>query len=1263
MVTKASLPLSAPSVAPLPPSDTLAESPKPKKKAGPLSAPPLRTAQPTLKGLAKIEAQFAARLEGVDFYRTSPIDWERPLANIWAGLDEPTQKLLKQGWLDRLLRPVQTNEVKWERLLMRTFFKQEYEVLLQRSITELPKEPGVALPESLRRASTRFLRDLAHELQRASLDREVHHSEARAGRDSDADPILAKLISLNGELVRRAQWGDPIELGEIQPRDFGTDIHALSPKALQLAQLARSGAQALAGMLKSAEIGPHGDRGEVLVLELKSGKRCTTAELYGDDLMGHAPSEWVKQPEQQLSVALAVLANPRHVGLRKVWDELYPIHNFDLRGTLLNPALSAPPPTNETGRRYERTLHDLAQAITTGADRSVVEGLAARLGKSEHLSEGRRARAVLQLFGAIEANPSSPGAVAALKQLITVGHTLPRIAEFYAGSLATRAMVMVDRAQSIDPVALDGIAFEVLSMTANPRAQAIRHTSLQKSGLFDDAQLNDLAARVLESEKAQLAQALQERRPDVDRFVAHLSKQRAAIEKGKVPPIEGGLPGAIEAAFALNTGDKTEKIQARIARVLPELEQAWGRAPCAANTLYGAALLAALEAAYPDDTLRAFLSSAQDLIQRVGSAGHHGGVQRYLGAFFAQAPLLSGAKAFSGPAYRLEGLEPTIDRLKMLPADPWAGLAHLQGLLALLPGDKANELSGPLERVTVLLLDGQEREAKAQLALLVPRFEAGFVRPPVLEDRIPFVSELLNAHLLLHQNGVWNVFEAVSAFRKTPTAENLATAQRDWAAVKGLALAKAAECKDRQRASIEIGVNLVDAILAPKVDGPWIEALLMLVDKARHSEKTSEKEAALPERPLEWLQGLFDSPSAKRVASIGHRELRAVGEALLQGAQAGPEQATATLGLAEKALERWAQVVRPDDPLWAEVIGQVSQDSAAARKAGVPDLALHLLIGALTDHTYTRSDSDSAGVIRLATSAFASRLRALEGHEPTPGVGPREFAAELLGSLRVLAGCIPEANPLRALLDAHLHAAWTALTQAKIGDCQEQIRQACRVGGSLSFEPFSRREFQRPAGAPAIERVKTSALQPGDLVRFPAPGPKDAEKIGVFGGRQGDQLYFSGPAGRTWSISATHPLQVERFSSLVALWESVANEPGAVGGWTHVPGTSRFGDEPDFGRLERHESGVLRLIAADGKPRPIDLAKVKDLQVGLSKTDYLELFFAKRLGEGMIASHDGVLTQGVLLKADDARIELRSIDGDLLVIERDRIDAVQSSRS
>lgn len=1259
MVTKASL-SSAPVVAA--PAPDRALPPIRKSRGTTASAPPLRSAHQALKGLAKVEAELAAPLEGVDFYRTAAIIWERPLKKTWEHLDAPTRARLKQSWIDRLVRPAQSNEVKWERLWMRTFFKQEYQALIERSITEVPSDPRAPLPEPLKQASTRFLREVAHALYGAVLTRRTRTTEGREGREKADDPLIAKLICLNTELVRRAQWGDPVELRELQPT-LATGLDGASAGALQRAQLARAAAQALAGMLKRAEVAPHGDQGEVLVVELRDGSRHSVRDLYSRSIGDSDGANWVRQQEQQLSLALVLLQNPGHAALRKLWSEQHRWSHHGLEGTFLTPALTAPAPQGEAGRRAERAIQDLAQAITRGADPSAFAGRSTRLVQGDVLPPGRRARAILQLFGAVEANPSAPGAAEALRQMIALGRDLPGSAQFYAGTLATRALVVVGRAQAIDPATLEEIAFGVLKMTSNPESQAGRRNTLQQSGLLDAVQLDGLATRLRESEQAHLAQAVQERRPNVERFLGDLRKQRAAIAKGLAPAIEGGLPGAIEAAFAIKQGGKTDKFKARIDRVLPELEAAWGRAPCAAHTLYGAALLDAIKDAYPSESLLTFLKEAEATVWRSASEGHHGGAQRYLAAFLAAAPLFAEGQTFTGPAYRLEDIEGAVARLKVMPADPWAALAHLHGLLALLPG-RAAEFGAPLQQTVRLLLGGKEREAKAQLSSLLPKVEAAFVRPPVLEERIALVDHLFDAQIFLLDHGVRSMVPALNTFRDTPTAENLVTAQREWAPIKAQALAKAATRPDRERAAIEIGVNLIDAVLAPAVDTPWIEALNMLVDKAREAKRAHRPDEPhpLPERPLEWLQGLLARASTRDLESMRYDELQAVNEVLLKSAQAEPNEAEATLALATQTLQRWAQVVRADDPLWAAVIARVSQDSTAARSAGASDLALHLFVGALADHSYTGSAVTPSEVSQRAASEFGRRANALSGHQPRPGVGDREFAAEVLGSLRVLSECIPQTNPLRPMLDHHLDAAWRSLTSGEVDAAKAEIQQACRIGGSMSFMPASRRAFEPAAHQAPVERVRIADLQPGDLVRLPARNPNEAEQVASFGGRQAGRSCFTSPAGETWSTADLRPDQrVERFSSPAALWEAVALQPGALGSWSYFVGPFPYRGEQRYGRLERAESGGFALVTADGETHPLDLKEIVNLQVGLSKASCFERFFAEHLGEGVQVAHEGTLTGGVLLGYDDAKIELRGFDGELRVIERQGLLGVQSA--
>lgn len=1226
--------------------------------------PALRSAHASLKGVAKVEAELASKLEGIDFYRTAKDEWEGPLFAIWGGLDDGTRARLKETWLERLLSPQHSNQVKWERTFLTTFFPRDYRILVQRALTEIPQDPAAPLPETLQAASTRFLRDLARALYSASLDRRLRSPERRAIRDSDADPLLSKLACLNRVLVERARWGDPVELRELQP-ELARDVHDVSPGALLRAQLARASALALAGMLKRAETSPHEALGEAFVLELRDGTRRTVSELYDPRELNSERSDWAKHPEQKLSLALAIIAHPRQGALRALWDELHQWGQFGIEAALLTPAVTSKPPSGEAGRRFERAIQGAVEAIEGGAGRAEVAGQLARLGGPTTLPEGRRARAILQLFAAVEAHPGSPGAVEVIQELTRLGRGLSSTAEFYAGSLATRALVGVGRAQAIDPLVLDRLGFEVLSMTSNPRALAMRQASLTESGLLDAPQLEDLLGRVRTAEREHIARAPTERRPDVARFLSALSKQRAWIAKGLVPPIEGGLPGAIEAAYALKAASDGETIKARLDKVMAELEQAWRREPCAANSLYGAALLAAVGDAYVTGALTPLLSKARSFIEEVTSIGHHGGVQRYLEAFFAQGPRLMGVEAMRGPAYSTEAVAPVVARLSRLPGDPWAILAHVHGLQVLLPDAHAKALSPQIDRAASLLLQGKEREAKELLLGLQPALEAGFVRPPVLEDRVATADKLWEAELLLRTNGVLERHPALDRYSETPTAENLAAARVEWAPIRARAMAKAAAAAENQRrAALEIAVNLVDAVLAPNLDLAWIDALEMLVGKARAAERREDrKDRVVPERALVWALQQMDGHEPQSARVFDARDARdAIHRELLNQAAGPLEQRLETLSLARQVLERWAGGLRATNPLQAQVITEALRDAGSAEAAGAPELGLHLLIGTLTDVGYTDRSYRAGERNGAAADAFASRYRALTTDQPQPGTDPREFAASLVGSLRILSACLPEAHPLRPTLDGAIDRGLRDLIAGRLEAAQGHLRDACRIGGSLSFDPGSRQTFGR-GDAAGPTRVKVRDLQPGDVVHLDPPPGAAPSPIACFGGRVGDRDYFTAPSGDTWSMKIDPKLEVDRFSSLARLWEDLTRQPGAVGGWTYAPVKFKYRDTQEFGRLERGEDGTPQLRIADGTTQALALDKLKDLQVGLDKEAFWQRFLDQHLGEWVLIAHQGGQTMGVLLQADDRRLELRGATGERVILERALVESAQSAGS
>lgn len=1235
---------------------------RPSKQGRASELAPLPSFHRAPKGLQKVEAELISTLEGLDTSSRRSMEGDRALATVWARLDGPTQAQLREVWLQRLLRPTGTEQLQWEQRWMRTFFGEEFHLLIERSLTEIPTDPEQPLPESLRQASTPFLRTLASALDTASLTRRLALPPARGARDREADPFTAKLINLGRELVTRARWGEHVELEEIQPR-IAEHLHDTSPAALQKAQLARFAAQALVGMVKTAAVGAGDNRRNGLTLELRDGTRRELSALYRkDDLRSRG--NWWGQQEQQVSLALVLLANPRHAALRKVWDRLYADDPYGLQGELLGPAVQAiHPPPSEAGRRYERALDELVEALTTGAARPAVEMVLTRLGASEGLPDGRRARAILRLFGAVEANPRSPGATAAIARMIELARGFPSSRQFHPGSLATRALAVVGQAQMIDGDTLARIAFDLLNLTNSAHGLANRADSLLGSGLIDKPSLDVLLARVHEAEKRRIDEALGARHPDVARFVGDLQKQRVQIAQGLEPAIPDGLRGAIDAAYQLRAGQGSAAIPERIARVLPLLEEAWRGAPSPAPTLYGAALVDALKASYPDEVLRAWIPRVQDLVERAGSAGQHAGVQRHLAAFFALAEVSLGLQTFRGPAYSVEGLEAALARLQIQPADPWAALAHLQGMLALLPEGRASDLTAATERIVGLLLTGHEREAKAQISGLWPKFESAFVRPPVLEERIRLADKLDDADLLLGLLGVRGLGPAVRAFAETPTAANLNEARQEWETHRTYALNRSQGRKERERAAIEIAVNMVDAVLAPEIDARWCASLEVMMGKAfdANHAPAAEPPRAAPERALEWALGELDVAGHQGLKVLsGHDERAAIQQEILRGASAGGPQTLATLELASRLLVRWAQLSRERNPQWAQSAERLMQDQASARAAGHPELALHQLTGALTDYSVGRGTTNSSERASVLGWAFASRLRALE--EARPADEQATFTAALVGSMRVLSALLPAPHPLGSVIDGHLDAAWAALLQGKLSDAQAELRLACRVGGSLSFDSAPRARLEAQAKKAQVTRVSVSRLQVGDLVRFAPDTPEVAGKVACFGGRQGERLFFTGPGGATWSIPTGAQLKVERFPSTTSLWETVVSAPGAIGGWAFVRrGHHHSSEEQWFGRLERDPTGALQLVTATGRIERLDLSQVTELEVGLSRRDYLDRFFAVHQGAGMIATHAGGSSQGVLLSAEGSRLELRNLEGQLEVIAKDQIDGVQSA--
>lgn len=1184
------------------------------------------------------------------------------LPMAWAQLDESTQLKLKEAWKEQLLRPALTSDGAAARRLLRALFRTEYDLLVERALTQIPSGPGAALPASIQAASTHFLTDVAGALNSATRERWA--ATGRGPRDTEASPLIEKLINLSGELVRRAQWGETIELRRIQPR-FNGDSLGVTPSALQWAKLARAAVEALAGMVKRAEVGSFGDYSGVQILERRDGTRLMTQELYGPVDERHSSTDWTRGEEQQLSFALSVLAHPQKAALRAVWDELFSgIHYNFVRG-LLVPALEVKgAASTEAGRRYERGLEALIKAVRKGEDKKQVQHLLGRLGQPDGLPEARRARAVLQLFAAVEQHPGSPGAAPLVKLIIGLGNSFPRNTNFNVGGLATRALVLVARAQGLDPTTLDGLAFDVLSMASTGREEIMRRSALASSGLFDPAELDDLQARVRQAQKDYLANAGDQTHPDVERFLGVLTKQRALITRGLEPPVVEGLRDVVDAAFGINEGRDGERIQLRLDRALPELEKAWQRAPCPTHTLYGAALLDAIESVYVGGPTSTFLSTAQRFVSEVGSAGHHGGTQRYLAEAFALTPRLFDHGHYYGPDYDRAALEPVLNELLQFPADPWATTARVHALLALLPETKAKALGLDLAGVTKLLLQGKEREAKVKLEAFHTPIVGAFVRPPVLEDRVPHADAFYDAYSLLYELGLREFPQTVLTFANTPTAANLEPAREEWSKFRDGLLSKAESGPPPRKASIEIAVNLIDALLAPELDGRWIHALGLMVKKAAEAraESSDAPEKPLPAAPLAFLHQAISAGRLQEISELGwDRTLSAVIKELIEST-AQPDQQKAKLATIAELLPRWAQREAKLHPAWSPIAVRLSDDLSAANTAGVPELALHQITGALSDQYYSRSDGDPRKKHQRAVGAFASRFRSLVQYQPKDGIGHREFAAKVLGTVRVLGGSLTEGHPLRAAVERHADQAWSALLDGKLAIAQQHLRQACLVGGSMTFDPFGRRSFEPDNATLEGHAAQLSELSPGDLIRFRS-APTGRDPVACFGGIHGDQAYFTGPDGVPWTLPSSTELTVDCYPSTVALWQAVGAAPGALGSWAHAPSDQSFlRGIQTFGRLGLTESGELHLVAADGTEHKLELRRLLNLEVGLSKDSFLERFFAEHLAKQVVVVHEGQPSVGVLLSADSHNIELRDRDGSLVTIDRAKVDGVQSAR-